>query len=189
MIEIQESRASCGSAVLGKPVEQRIRVLRPLLELDPGVQILGVLVDDHEVDVLVARPDAVIALAGAHLRVEAERLAQADVDRAEAAPHGVVIGPLSATPFSRIDSSTCSGSGLPPCSSMTSVPASRTSQAKATPVASSTLRVASASSGPVPSPGMRVMRAPSRRRILRTHLEIGRSGTVLPWTRMPRGER
>ena len=38
-------------------------------------------------------------------------------------PTGVVIGPLSATPFSRIESSVSWGSGLPPFSSITSVPA------------------------------------------------------------------
>src|SRR5712691_1977629 len=41
---------------------------------------------------------------------------------------------------------------------MTSVPASCTSQSNATPVASMTRRVASVSSGPVPSPGMRTTR-------------------------------
>src|SRR5216110_465880 len=45
---------------------------------------------------------------------------------------------------------------MPPCLSITSAPASRTSQSNSTPVASSTRRVASVSSGPVPSPGMRV---------------------------------
>src|SRR3954454_11841565 len=70
-------------------------------------------------------------------------------------PIGVVIGPLSATPVSRIASRTSGGSGLPPCFSITSAPASRTSQSSSTPVASRTRRVASVSSGPVPSPGMR----------------------------------
>src|SRR3954453_14063018 len=70
-------------------------------------------------------------------------------------PTGVVIGPLSATPVSRIASRTSVGSGLPPCFSITSAPASRTSHSSSTPVASRTRRVASVSSGPVPSPGMR----------------------------------
>src|SRR6478672_8886270 len=73
-------------------------------------------------------------------------------------PTGVVIGPFSATPASRIASRTSGGSGLPPCRSMTSAPASRTSQSNSTPVASSTRLVASVSSGPVPSPGMRTTR-------------------------------
>ena len=71
-------------------------------------------------------------------------------------PTGVVIGPLIAVPFRRIESITPSGSGFPPCLSMTSAPASCTSHWNATPVASSTRRVASAISGPVPSPGIRV---------------------------------
>src|SRR5579859_5229488 len=41
---------------------------------------------------------------------------------------------------------------------MTSAPASRTSQSNSTPVASRTRRVASISSGPIPSPGMRTTR-------------------------------
>src|SRR5262249_42560234 len=72
-------------------------------------------------------------------------------------PIGVVIGPLSATPFCFTDASVSSGSGVP-CSSMTSTPAWRTSHSRSTPVASMTRRVASVSSGPVPSPGMRVTR-------------------------------
>src|SRR4029079_7575186 len=70
-------------------------------------------------------------------------------------PTGVVIGPFKATPVSRIASRTSGGSGLPPCFSITSAPASRTSHSRSTPVASRTRRVASVSSGPVPSPGMR----------------------------------
>src|SRR5262245_27563027 len=46
---------------------------------------------------------------------------------------------------------------------MTSLPACFTSQAKSTPVASRTRRVASVSSGPVPSPGMSVTRCAMRR--------------------------
>ena len=72
-------------------------------------------------------------------------------------PIGVVIGPFSATPFAFTEASVSSGSGVP-ASSITSTPASRTSQSKSTPVASRTRRVASVSSGPVPSPGMRVTR-------------------------------
>src|SRR4051812_12426373 len=71
-------------------------------------------------------------------------------------PTGVVIGPLIATPVRRIDSSVVSGSGLPPCWSITSAPACWSSHSNSTPVASRTRRVASTSSGPVPSPGIRV---------------------------------
>ena len=72
-------------ALAAEPVEQLVRVLRSLLELDAGVEVLRVLADDDQVDARVAGAHARIALAGAHLRVEVERLAQADVDRAEAA--------------------------------------------------------------------------------------------------------
>src|SRR5918992_369872 len=70
-------------------------------------------------------------------------------------PTGVVVGPLMAMPLSRMESSVRSGRGLP-SSSYTSTPASWKSQSNSTPVASSTRLVASASSGPVPSPGMKV---------------------------------
>src|SRR5215211_1325334 len=73
-------------------------------------------------------------------------------------PTGVVIGPLSATPLPRIDSSASAGSGLPSLAAIDSSPAERRSHSKSTPVASSTRRLASVSSGPVPSPGMRVTR-------------------------------
>ena len=70
-------------------------------------------------------------------------------------PTGVVIGPLIAILFFLIDSMTESGSGVPAVSMM-STPASCTSHSKATPVASRTRFVASAISGPVPSPGIKV---------------------------------
>src|SRR5207237_1245204 len=73
-------------------------------------------------------------------------------------PTGVVIGPFSATPVSRIASRTASGSGLPSFSSITSVPACWRAPSNSTPVASSARRVASVNSGPVPSPGMSVTR-------------------------------
>ena len=72
-------------------------------------------------------------------------------------PIGVVIGPFRATRLRRIESRTCSGSGVP-YSAMTASPASTTSQSNATPEASRTRRVASASSGPMPSPGISVTR-------------------------------
>src|SRR5437879_9510517 len=71
---------------------------------------------------------------------------------------GVVIGPVTATPAPRIASSTAGGNGFPPYRSITSEPASCTSQSNSTPVASMTRRVASVSSGPGPSPGMRTTR-------------------------------
>ena len=62
------------------------RAVGAALELDPGVEVLGVLAHDHEVDrrVGVAGAHAGIHLARPHLRVHVERLAKPDVHRAEA---------------------------------------------------------------------------------------------------------
>jgi hypothetical protein len=74
-----------GAAVRGDPLGELRRVRGALLVLDPRVQILGRFADDDQVDVLVPRADALVALARPHLAVEVERLAQRDVDRPEAA--------------------------------------------------------------------------------------------------------
>ena len=73
------------------------------------------------------------------------------------APTGVVIGPFNATRERRMDSSTRSGSGVP-SPSITPAPASCTSHSTSTPVAATTSRAASATSGPIPSPGTSVTR-------------------------------
>src|SRR5439155_5296982 len=70
---------------LRDPFGQVAGRLRALLELDACVQILGVLPDYDQIDVVEARAHARVDLARAHLPVEIECLAQADVDRAEAA--------------------------------------------------------------------------------------------------------
>ena len=70
---------------------------------------------------------------------------------------GVETGPFIATPLRTTDSATLSGSGVPTASSA-GCPTCWTSQSNATPVASSTRRVASTTSGPMPSPGMSVTR-------------------------------
>ncbi len=72
-------------------------------------------------------------------------------------PTGVVIGPLMATFVARTEAMTSSGSGVPRRAS-TAAPASWRSQAMATPLAAITVSRAAASSGPVPSPGIRVTR-------------------------------
>jgi hypothetical protein len=51
--------------------------------LDPGVQVLGVLADDDEIDVLVARLDALHGQRRADVGVQLERLAQPHVHGAE----------------------------------------------------------------------------------------------------------
>ena len=68
------------AAVLADPLDQLARVVRAFLVLDARIQVLGRLADDDQVDVLVARTDAAIALARAHLAEEVERLAERDVD-------------------------------------------------------------------------------------------------------------
>ena len=52
--------------------------------LDAGVQVLGVLADDHEVDVLVARVEPLHRAGRAQVGVQVERLAERDVDAPEA---------------------------------------------------------------------------------------------------------
>ena len=72
-------------------------------------------------------------------------------------PTGVVIGPLRPIRVSRMLAITSSGSGVP-WLAIAASPASTRSHSKPIPVASSTRVVASASSGPMPSPGIRVTR-------------------------------
>ena len=64
------------------------RLGRVLLELDAGVEVLGVLAHDDEVDVLVLRPYALVALARAYAGVEVQGLAQSHVHAAEAGADG-----------------------------------------------------------------------------------------------------
>ncbi len=56
------------------------------LVLEPGVEILGVLADDHQVDALKARVDAGQVPHRPQVRVQVQRLAQADVDAGEPLP-------------------------------------------------------------------------------------------------------
>ncbi len=124
------------------------------LELDAGVQALGVLADDHQVDRHLAEeaPHALVLLAGANAGEQAELLPQMDVDAAEAGADRRGDGGLQGAAWCGGRSPvTASGSGVP-VRSMTSTPASCTSQLIFTPVASTHSRAASASSGPVPSP-------------------------------------
>src|ERR671918_144987 len=70
-------------------------------------------------------------------------------------PTGVVTGPLRATLLRTIDAITCSGSG-DPWVSMAGSPAAWTSHSIPQSRASTTRRVAAATSGPMPSPGISV---------------------------------
>ena len=80
------------------------------LVLEPGVEVLGVLADDDEVDALEPALDAGQVLHRPQVGVEIERLAQPDVDAREPSPIGVVTGPFSATLFRLIESSSSAGS-------------------------------------------------------------------------------
>ena len=65
-------------------VDHRLRVIRPGLELDAGVQVLRVLADHDEIDGVVAGAHARVGLARPHAGVEAQLVPQGDVDGAEA---------------------------------------------------------------------------------------------------------
>src|SRR5581483_784104 len=56
----------------------------PDVELDPGVEVLDVLADDHEVDVAHRRLDALVRLRRPEVRVQVELLAECDVHGAHA---------------------------------------------------------------------------------------------------------
>ncbi len=71
-------------------------------------------------------------------------------------PTGVVIGPLIATRQSRIASRVSVGSSAP-CVSSAAAPAGISIHSIPTSAASSTTLAAAATSGPMPSPGMRTI--------------------------------
>jgi hypothetical protein len=101
--------------------------------------------------------DTSIDLARAQVGVEIQLLANGHVDRTKASTTGVPIGPLIATLVSRMDSNTWGGKGVP-YFSITSTPASTGIHSNPTPVASKTVVIALATSGPMPSPGIKVTR-------------------------------
>src|SRR5205823_14931630 len=70
------------------PVDELLDVVGALLVLDAGVEVLGVLAHDDQIDVVEARAHAWIALARPDLRVHVELPAKRDVDRAKAAADG-----------------------------------------------------------------------------------------------------
>src|SRR5690606_23518604 len=72
-------------------------------------------------------------------------------------PTGVVTGPFRAILLRLMDARTESGSGVPSDSTDAAPMESHRSQEKFIPVASSTLNVASVTSGPIPSPGISVI--------------------------------
>jgi len=67
------------------------------LEFDAGVEVLRVLAHDHEIDVLVAGPDAGVGLARSDACVEISSLRSATFTLRKPVPTGVVIGPFRPT--------------------------------------------------------------------------------------------
>ena len=125
--------------------------------LEPRVEVLGVLADDDEIDILEARPDMRQVGDRTQVCVQIQRLPQADVharkpfadrrrhgpfERDSVAPDGLEqVRPAAACRASRARAT----------------PASWRSHVTSTPAASRMRTTASVTSGPMPSPGMRVM--------------------------------
>ena len=127
------------------------------LEFDSGVQVFGVLADEDQVDLRSAevRPHALVDLAGPQAGEQPQFLPQKHVDAAEALADRRGDRRLQGD-FVACGSNPAPRSGTLPTFSMTSIPHSWTSQSILTPVASTHWRVASAISGPTPSPGIKV---------------------------------
>ena len=96
--EIPESLRMVPAPLLLDPVDELERLGLALLELDAGVEVLGVLSDDDHVDVLVARAGARDRERRAQVHVQVEHLAKRHVDAAEAradrSGHGALDGDL-----------------------------------------------------------------------------------------------
>ena len=126
------------------------------LVLEAGVQVFGVLAHDHEIDVLEARRDARQVPHRAQVRVQIERLAQADVHAREALAdrrrHRPLEGDL--VPADGVDELDRQGlSGALEREDAGDVG----SHSIETPVAARMRTTASVTSGPMPSPGISVM--------------------------------
>ena len=132
---------------------QPLHLGRALLELDAGVQVLGVLADDHDVRLGEARAHALVGLAGPDARVEVELLAQRHVDRAEAGADRRGGRALDREPVAadRVERAVGERRALLLVDVDRRRPASPSRTRRRWPRARA--RVASASSGPVPSPG------------------------------------
>src|SRR5438132_8646722 len=94
--------------------------------------------------------------AGRRFAYRSNSLRSATFTERKPVPSSVVSGPLRATRLRRTDSSASLGNGVP-CFAIAGMPISWTSPSIFTPVASIARRVASTISGPVPSPGIRVI--------------------------------
>jgi hypothetical protein len=124
--------------------------------LEAGVEALGVLPDDDDVDAGVLWAQLGDDARGAEADVEVERLAERDVRAREPLADRRRDRALDADRLRRSDSRSALGT-TSPVSSMARVPATWRSQVTRTPAASTTRVIASVISGPIPSPGRSVM--------------------------------
>jgi len=69
-------------------LDDRLRLFGSEVELDPRVEVLGILAHDHQIDVLVLGPNAGVVFARPHARVEIEQLSQRHVHAAETLSDG-----------------------------------------------------------------------------------------------------
>ena len=124
----------------------------------PGVEVLGVLADDDQIDALeraTARPGRFHT--GRRFAYRSSALRSPTLTLVKPSPIGVVTGPLSATLFRRMDSRSVGGQRVPR--------ALERDDARHRAVPSRSRRrpprgcgaTASVTSGPMPSPGMSVM--------------------------------
>ena len=81
-------RADAAQAPVLSPGDQLGGLGAAKLGLDARVEVLGVLAEDHDVDIAVARSRALDRPGGAQVGEEVEVLAQGHVDAAEARAHG-----------------------------------------------------------------------------------------------------
>ena len=148
--------ADAGSVELLDEAAQCLGLLGVHLVLDAGVEVLGVLAHDHEVGLGEAGAHARVGLARPDACVQVELLAQQHVDRAKAGADRRGGRPLDADlrALDRVQRAVGERrtlGGVDVLAGGLLVPLEL-----ARPLASSTRRVASTSSGPVPSPGIRV---------------------------------
>ena len=87
LIEMPDSSRVGESSSSARKVRSFSTSAEPFSNSMPGVEVLGVLADDHDVGLGEARAHALVGLAGADAGVEVELLAEGDVDRAEARAH------------------------------------------------------------------------------------------------------
>ena len=123
----------------------------------PGVEVLGVLADDDQIDALEPRRHARQVPHRPQVRVQIERLAQADVDAREALADGRADRSLERDLVSPDRCRASSAGSASPVRSKATTPANCRSQSIETPAASRIRSTASVTSGPMPSPGMSVI--------------------------------